>query len=93
MSAPAPAPRTHIADIAILGDIAEVADVLVVLEDFLLHADADTLEDLAGYRPARPEDPHAWASWVTALLGEHAAALRALTTAEASPSTPIGAPR
>ena len=56
MSAPAPAPRTHIADIAILGDIAEVADVLVVLEDFLLHADADTLEDLAGYRPARPED-------------------------------------
>lgn len=90
---PARAARTHVADIAVLGDLAELADVLVVLEDFLLHTDADTLDELAGYRPGRPADPRAWASWVTALLGEHAAALRALTSPEAAPPTPIGAPR
>ena len=89
----AAAARTHPVDLAVLGDLDELADVLVVLEDFLLHADADILEELAGYRPSRPADPHAWAAWVTARIGEHAAALRALTTAETPPPTPIGAPR
>ncbi|MEP6853694.1 MAG: hypothetical protein ABJA87_13720 [bacterium] len=91
--APAPATLAHIADIGGRADLAELADVLVVLEDFLLHADADTVDELAGYRPGRPRDPHAWVCWVADRLGEHVANLRALTTPEAQPTTLIGAPR
>jgi len=91
--APAPADLADLGDIAVRADLAELADVLTVLEDFLLHVDADTVDELAGYRPGRPGDPHAWVCWVAARLGEHVAALRALTTAEAQPTTSIGAPR
>jgi hypothetical protein len=59
-------------------DVEDLARVLVVLEDFLLHADSYVIDDLAAYAMVRPDDPHAWVSWVADLLGEHAATLRAL---------------
>jgi hypothetical protein len=77
----------------------ELADVLVVLEDFLLHADAFVVDDLAGYPLARPDDPPSWVLWVAGLLGEHAATLRAPTrpTTQATTMWPahqrLGEPR
>jgi len=68
--------RAHRLPDADLGDVGEVADVLVVLEDFLLHAGAYVVDELA-YPVVRPQDPHDWVLWVAGLLGEHAATLRA----------------
>jgi hypothetical protein len=88
--------RAHrLPDIAEIGDVAEV---LVVLEDFLLHAGAYVVDELAAYPVVRPQDPHAWVVWVAGLLGEHAATLRALTpTTEETSALPahqsIGEPR
>jgi hypothetical protein len=81
-----------------LADAAELADVLVVLEDFLLHAGAFVVDDLAGYPLVRPDDPQSWVLWVAGLLGEHAATLRALTPATEATTMwpahqPIGEPR
>jgi hypothetical protein len=71
------------------GDIGEVADVLVVLEDFLLHAGAPVVDELAAYPMVRPQEPQSWVLWVAGLLGEHAATLRALTPAtEATTALP-----
>jgi len=78
------ADSTKVGDVA---DVADVADVLVVLEDFLLHAGAYVLDELAAYPLVRPDDPQSWVLWVAGVLGEHAATLRALdpTTEEATP--------
>ncbi len=87
-------PAADPASIAALADFAELADVLVVLEDFLLHAGADLAEDLAGYAPGRLDDPQAWVSWVADRLGEHAATLRRLDAAATAPPVhiPTGEP-
>ena len=80
--------RAHnLADSTKVGDVADVADVLVVLEDFLLHADVFIVDELAAFRLVHPDDPHSWVLWVAGVLGEHAATLRALdpTTEEATP--------
>jgi hypothetical protein len=76
-------------------DVEDLAAVLVVLEDFLLHVDSYVIDDLAGYAMVRPHDAHAWVAWVAALLGEHAAGLRALiATNQALPAHQmIGEPR
>ncbi len=77
-------------------DLANMPDhVLVVLEDFLLHADIHMVHELADYALTRPDDPRAWVCWVAALIGEHAVTLRALIpTNEAPPAhSPIGEPR
>ena len=72
--------RAHnLADSTKVGDVADVADVLVVLEDFLLHAGAPVVDELAAYPMVRPQEPQSWVLWVAGLLGEHAATLRALT--------------
>lgn len=62
------------------GEVADLAQVLTILEDFLLDADEHVLDELARYPLSRPVDPASWAGWVAHLLGEHAATLRALTT-------------
>jgi len=82
--------RAHrLADAIELGDVGEVADVLVVLEDFLLNAGVFIVDELAAYRVVRPDDPQSWVLWVAGLLGEHAATLRALTPAtEATTALP-----
>jgi hypothetical protein len=90
--------RAHnLAGAAEFGDVDEVADVLVALEDFLLHAGAFIVDELAAYRLVRPDDPQSWVLWIADLLGEHAATLRALTpTTEATTlpaHQPIGEPR
>ncbi len=76
-------------------DLADLAAVLVVLEDFLLHAEANIAGELASYLLVRTDDPRAWVSWVADLLGEHVITLRALiATTEAPPAhPPIGEPR
>ena len=81
-----------------LGELGDVAEVLVDLEDFLLHGGAYVVDELAAFPVVRPEDPHCWVLWVAGLLGEHAATLRALTpTTEATTALPahqpIGEPR
>lgn len=89
--------RAHRLANAELGDVGEVADVLVVLEDFLLHGGGHVVDELAAYRPAGCDDPQSWVLWVAGRLGEHAATLRALTpTTEATALPiyqPIGEPR
>jgi hypothetical protein len=91
--------RTHrLADATELGDVGEVADVLVVLEDFLLHAGVFIVDELAAYPVVRPDDPQSWVLWIAGLLGEHAATLRALTPATEATTAlpahqPIGEPR
>jgi hypothetical protein len=79
-------------------DAAEVGEVLVVLEDFLLHAGVFIVDELAAYPVVRPDDPQSWVLWIAGLLGEHAATLRALdpTTEEATTwptHQPIGEPQ
>ena len=71
--------RAHRPPDADLGEVGEVADVLVVLEDFLRHAGAYVVDELAAYPVVRPQNPQSWVLWVAGLLGEHAATLRALT--------------
>jgi len=90
--------RLLYAELGEVGDIGEVADVLVVLEDFLLHAGAFIVDELAAAPLVRPQDPHSWVLWVAGLLGEHAATLRALNpTTEATTAWPahqrLGEPR
>ena len=90
--------RAHRLPDAELDDVGDVADVLVVLEDFLLHAGAYVVDELAAYPVVRPQDPHTWVLWVAGLLGEHAATLRALTPATEETTAlpahqPIGEPR
>ena len=81
--------RAHKPPDAQLGDVGEVADVLVVLEDFLRRAGAYVVDELAAYPVVRPQDPQSWVLWVAGLLGEHAATLRALTPAtEATTALP-----
>src|SRR5674476_837617 len=41
-------------------DLADLAEVLTVLEDFLLHADTDIVDQLTGYPRGRPDDPPGW---------------------------------
>lgn len=77
-------------------DVEDLARVLVVLEDFLLHADSYVIDDLAAYAMVRPDDPQGWVRWIAALLGEHVITLRALipTTTTALPAHQmIGEPR
>jgi hypothetical protein len=75
-------------------DVVDLVEVLTMLEDFLLHADADLVDQLAGYRRTRPDDPPTWVRWVAGLLGEHAARLRAPTTSIATTTSDrIGEPR
>ena len=64
-----------------LTDLEDLAAVLVVLEDFLIHADSYVIDELADYAMVRPHDTQDWVAWIAALLGEHAASLRALTPA------------
>ena len=71
---------------------ADLAEVLTVLEDFLLHADTDIVDQLTGYPRGRPDDPPGWVRWVADLLGQHAATLRRLDAAATSAHTPIGEP-
>jgi hypothetical protein len=90
--------RAHRLVDAELGDVGDVADVLVVLEDFLLHAGAYVVDELTAYPVVRPQDPHTWVLWVAGLLGEHAATLRGLTPATEETTAfpahqPIGEPR
>lgn len=75
--------------------LANTADVLVILEDFLISAEPYIVEQLAEYSLFRIEDPYPWVSWIVDLLGEHAALLRALIpTEQARPAPlPIGEPR
>ena len=81
--------RAHRPADAELGDVGEVADVLVVLEDFLRRAGASVVDELAAYPVVRPQEPQSWVLWVAGLLGEHAATLRALTPAtEATTALP-----
>ena len=84
-----------IANLPDLTDIADLAAVLVVLEDFLLHAEAHIVDELAAYLLVRTDDPRAWVSWVADLLGAHAVTLRALIPTTESPPAhpPIGEPR
>lgn len=71
--------RAHkLADSTELGDVGDIADVLVVLEDFLLHAGDFVVDELAAHQLVRPDDPNSWVLWIAGLLGEHAATLRAL---------------
>jgi hypothetical protein len=83
------------ADLANLPDIADLAAVLVVLEGFLLHAQAHIAGELAAYPLVRPDDPRAWVSWVADLLGGHVITLRALIPTTGAPPAhpPIGEPR
>ena len=76
-------------------DIADLAAVLVVLEDFLLHADTHIACELASYLLVRTDDPRAWVSWVADLLGGHVITLRALIATNQAPPAhpPIGEPR
>lgn len=68
-------------------DVEDLAAVLVVLQDFLLHADNYVIDDLAGYPLTRPHDPAGWVRWIADLLGEHVITLRALIpTATALPA-------
>jgi len=67
-------------DAADLTYLADLAEVLTLLEDFLLHADKHVVDELASYRRTRPDDPAGWVCWVAGVLGEHAATLRDLTT-------------
>jgi len=60
-------------------DVHDLAAVLVLLQDFLLHADSYVIDELADYAMVRPYDPDGWVAWIAGLLGEHAASLRALT--------------
>lgn len=78
-----------------LADLTDVAAVLVVLEDFLLHADTHIACELASYLLVRTDDPHAWVSWVADLLGGHVITLRALIPTTAAPPAhpPIGEAR
>jgi hypothetical protein len=62
-------------------DLQDLARVLVLLEDFLLHADSYVIDELAAYAMVRPHNAQVWVAWIAALLGEHAADLRALTPA------------
>jgi hypothetical protein len=62
-------------------DVEDLARVLVVVEDFLIHADSYVIDELADYAMVRPHDTQDWVAWIAALLGEHAASLRALTPA------------
>jgi|GEM_PF-1152442 hypothetical protein len=79
-------------------DVDDLARVLVVLQDFLIHADSYVIDELAAYWMVRPDDPDGWVAWVAGLLGEHAGTLRALiptpTTTTALPAHQrIGEPR
>ena len=80
--------RAHRPPDADLGEVAEVADVLVVLEDFLRHAGAYVVDELSAYPVVRPQEPQSWVLWVAGLLGEHAATLRALTPAAEATTLP-----
>lgn len=59
-------------------DVEDLAAVLVVLEDFLLHADSYVIDELADYAMVGPHHAQDWVAWIAGLLGEHAASLRAL---------------
>jgi len=80
-----------------LTDLDDLARVLVVLEDFLLHADSYVIDELAAYAMVRPDDPDGWVVWVAGLLGEHAGTLRALIPTPTTTALPahqrIGEPR
>jgi len=81
--------RAHRPPDAELGDVGEVADVLIVLEDFLRRAGAYVVDELATYPVVRPQEPQSWVLWVAGLLAEHATTLRALTPAtEATTAMP-----
>lgn len=69
-----------------LTDVDDLAAVLVVLQDFLLHADSSVIDELADYAMVRPHDAQDWVAWIAGLLGEHAATLRALTPTWALPA-------
>ena len=76
-------------------DLADLAEVASILEDFLHHGGEDVVEQLAAYPLARPHDPPGWVAAVADLLGEHAATLRRLdAAATATPPvhTPTGEP-
>ena len=82
VTAPNPPGETAPSGLANLNDPTDVGDlaaVLVVLEDFLLHADSYVIDELADYAMVRPHDAQDWVAWIAGLLGEHAASLRALT--------------
>ena len=94
-AAPADCPAGCLAGIDLgATDLAELAEVLSILEDFLNHAGEDVVEQLAAYSSARPYDPPGWAGWVADLLARHAATLRRLDAAAATPPahTPTGEP-
>jgi hypothetical protein len=85
-----------LADLDELIDVDELARVLIVLEDFLLHADSYIVDELAGYPLTRPHDPQGWVRWIADLLGEHVITLRALiptTTSTLPAHQMIGEPR
>lgn len=74
-------------------DLADLIEVLRLLEDFLIHGDGEVVDELASYRWPAPQDPLDWARWVAGLLGEHAAALSALLTARTPTPGRIGESR
>lgn len=92
-----PSGTTHpaAANLFELIDVEALSRVLVVLEDFLIHADDFLVDELAGYAMVRPDNPQDWVRWIADLLGEHAAHLRALnpTPTTLTAHQPIGEPR
>lgn len=76
-------------------DVEDLARVLVILEDFLIHADNHLVDELAGYAMIRPDNPQDWVRWIAGLLGEHATGLRAHnpTATTLTAHQPIGEPR
>lgn len=83
------------AEVLAATDLAELAQVLGLVEDFLRQAGTDVVDELAAYSPARPADPSRWVDWVADTLGEHVITLLALhraTTVSPAPA-PNGEPR
>jgi hypothetical protein len=78
-----------------LTDVEDLARVLVVLEDFLIHADNYLVEELAACSMIRPDNPQDWVRWIAGLLGEHVITLRALipTATALTAHQLIGEPR
>lgn len=76
-------------------DVEDLARVLVMLEDFLIHADNYLVDELAAYAMIRPDNPQDWVAWIAGLLGEHATGLRAHipTATTLTAHQPIGEPR
>jgi len=68
---------THaVANLVERTDVEDLARVLVVLADFLIHADNYLVDELAGYAMTRPDNPQDWVRWIADLLGEHVITLR-----------------